>query len=120
MKEARKATRTCFKYKRLELSKFLALPTDVLFGVSLLLLLLAYSLHSVQIFECLHPVDLYHLIQSSRTFRSIILNRRYRGVWTSVFREHKELPSCPKGISEPQWSSLLFGPDTCDVSRFAS
>lgn len=120
MKEARKATRTCFKYKRLELSKFLALPTDVLFGVSLLLLLLAYSLHSVQIFECLHPVDLYHLIQSSRAFRSIILNRRYRGVWTSVFREHKELPSCPKGISEPQWSSLLFGPDTCDVSRFAS
>ena len=96
------------------------MPTDVLFGVSLLLLFFESSLPFVQIFECLHPVDLYHLIQSTRMFRSIILNPRYRGVWTSAFRKHKDLPSCPEGISELQWSSLLFGPDTCDVSRFAS
>ncbi|EDR15367.1 uncharacterized protein LACBIDRAFT_321148 [Laccaria bicolor S238N-H82] len=49
------------------------------------------------------------------TFRGVILSQTYRGVWKSAFRLYDDLPTCPEDVSEPQWSSLLFGPDTCDL-----
>ena len=117
MKELRlKKHRTHSGCKQLNLNRFLMLPTDVLYGVRLFVPCSDSSLPFVQIFEWLHPVDLYHLMQSTRTFRGVILNQTYRGVWKSAFRLYDDLPTCPEDVSEPQWSSLLFGPDTCDVS----
>lgn len=117
MKELRlKKHRTHSGCKQLNLNRFLMLPTDVLHGVRLFVPCSDSSLPFVQIFEWLHPVDLYHLIQSTRRFRGVILNQTYRGVWKSAFRLYDDLPTCPEDLSEPQWSSLLFGPDTCDVS----
>ncbi|EDR15369.1 uncharacterized protein LACBIDRAFT_321150 [Laccaria bicolor S238N-H82] len=43
-----------------------------------------------------------------------------RGVWKSAFHLYDDLPTCPQDVSEPQWSSLLFGPDTCDCLEVQS
>ncbi|EDR16014.1 uncharacterized protein LACBIDRAFT_291835 [Laccaria bicolor S238N-H82] len=100
MKQLRlKKHRTHTGCEQLDLNRFFMLPTDVLYGI----------------FGWLHPVDLYHLVQSTKTFRGVILNQTYRGVWKSAFRLYDDLPTCPEDVSEPQWSSLLFGPDTCDL-----
>lgn len=100
MKELRmKKHKPHLECKQLDMKSFLLLPTDVLHGI----------------FEWLHPVDLYHLSQSTRTLRGVVLNQTYRGAWKSAFRLYDDLPTCPEDVSEPQWSSLLFGPDTCDI-----
>jgi hypothetical protein len=116
MKELRLKHRTHLGCKQLDFNRFLMLPTDVLYGVRLFVPCWDSSLPFVQIFEWLHPVDLYHLMQSTSTFRGVILNRTYRGVWKSSYCRYDDLPTCPEDVSEPQWTSLLFGPDTCDVS----
>jgi len=70
----------------------------------------------IQIFEHLHPIDLYNLIRTSKAFRSLLLGRQATAVWEEAFRRHPDIPSCPPDVSLPKWVSLLFGPPTCDVS----
>ncbi|KDR80237.1 hypothetical protein GALMADRAFT_242537 [Galerina marginata CBS 339.88] len=67
-----------------------------------------------EIFEHLHPIDLYNLIRSSKSFRNLLLNRRSSPLWSTVFERHPDVPRCPPGLSFPKWVSLLFGPPTCD------
>ena len=71
---------------------------------------------SIQIFEHLHPIDLYNLIRTSNGFRSLLLTRRATAVWRETFSRHPDIPPCPPDLSLPKWASLLFGPATCDVS----
>ncbi|PPR05910.1 hypothetical protein CVT26_008802 [Gymnopilus dilepis] len=71
----------------------------------------------LQIIEYLHPLDLYHLTQTTKYFRLILLTRRLSGMaWEAAFqRWYRSIPQCPPTMSLPSWASLLFGPATCDV-----
>ncbi|PPQ68600.1 hypothetical protein CVT26_003389 [Gymnopilus dilepis] len=73
----------------------------------------------LEIFGHLHPVDLYSLIRSSKALRNILLNRGSFSVWQSSYCQHPDIPLCPTGVSFPRWTSLLFGPSTCDEEHFA-
>ena len=74
-----------------------------------------------QVFESLHPIDLYSVIRSTKRLRSILLDRRASSVWKEAFKRCSDvLPPCPLDISEPRWASMLFGPATCDVDCFAT
>ncbi|EDR04345.1 uncharacterized protein LACBIDRAFT_330580 [Laccaria bicolor S238N-H82] len=83
----------------LDISRALDLPVELL----------------LEIFEFLHPIDLYSVVRSSKKLRAILLNRRASAVWKEAFRDSADvLPPCPQDVSEPQWASMLFGPATCD------
>ena len=74
---------------------------------------------ATQIFEFLHPIDLYSVIRSTKRLRSILLDRRASSVWKEAFKRCSDiLPPCPLDVSEPRWASMLFGPATCDVGCF--
>ncbi|PPQ96557.1 hypothetical protein CVT26_006364 [Gymnopilus dilepis] len=69
----------------------------------------------LQIIEYLHPLDLYHLTQTSKYFRLILLTRRLSGMaWETALKSERRIPPCPPTMSPPSWVSLLFGPATCD------
>ncbi|KDR84116.1 hypothetical protein GALMADRAFT_236785 [Galerina marginata CBS 339.88] len=67
-----------------------------------------------EIFERLHPIDLYNMIRSSKGLRSLLLSRRSYAVWSGAFARHPDVPACPLEMSFPQWASFLFGPNKCD------
>ncbi|KAF4616503.1 hypothetical protein D9613_008772 [Agrocybe pediades] len=79
-----------------------------------------------EIFGHLHPLDLYNLIRTSKAIRGLLLNRGSEPVWKSSYnRSHDKsgqanplnlsCPPCPQDVSYPKWTSLLFGPATCDL-----
>ncbi|KAJ3498537.1 hypothetical protein NLJ89_g10209 [Agrocybe chaxingu] len=69
-----------------------------------------------EIFEKLHPLDLYHLCQTSKDLRKLLLNgEAFSHVWKAAYENYPTLPSCPQDVSLPKWTSLLFGPDSCDM-----
>ena len=70
----------------------------------------------MQIFEALHPIDLYHIILTTRELRALLLSKSASAIWESSFKAHPEILFYPAGVSAPKWALLLFGPDTCDVS----
>ncbi|KAJ3507085.1 hypothetical protein NLJ89_g6501 [Agrocybe chaxingu] len=67
-----------------------------------------------EIFERLHPFDLYTMIQTTKGLRAFLLSRKASGVWAGSFARHPSIPSCPFDLSYPMWVSLLFGPSRCD------
>jgi hypothetical protein len=73
----------------------------------------------VQIFEFLHPIDLYHLLCTTKSLRRFLLDRSSLSVWETVFLRHTTIQSPPTDVSLPKWASLLFGPATCDVYIFS-
>ncbi|KAF9486153.1 hypothetical protein BDN70DRAFT_870247 [Pholiota conissans] len=66
------------------------------------------------IFGLLHPIDLYHAIQTSKTLRRFLLDRNSISIWKESFENHPEIPFYPDYVSAPKWASLIFGPATCD------
>jgi len=70
----------------------------------------------VKIFERLHPIELYNLIRTTKSIRKLLLNQEAWSIWHRSYAKHKEVPSCPSDTSYPRWTTLLFGPDDCDVS----
>ncbi|KAF8191236.1 hypothetical protein BJ912DRAFT_1058476 [Pholiota molesta] len=69
----------------------------------------------ISIFEFLHPIDLYHAIQTTKGLRSFLLNKNSTTIWKESFLNHPDIPFYPPGVSAPKWTSLLFGPATCDT-----
>ncbi|EIW52705.1 uncharacterized protein TRAVEDRAFT_76372, partial [Trametes versicolor FP-101664 SS1] len=63
----------------------------------------------------LHPLDLLHLSRTSKQLRSIMLSARSRSVWITSLASIDGLPPCPKDMSEPAYSALLFC-RACNVS----
>ncbi|KAF5385297.1 hypothetical protein D9615_000930 [Tricholomella constricta] len=86
------------KKKQFDLKIFLGLPLDLI----------------LEIFGHLHPIDIYHIVQTSKSLRNIVLARNSASLWKTCFSRHPEVPSCPPDISAPQWATLLFGPEICD------
>lgn len=70
----------------------------------------------MQIFEALHPIDLYHIILTTRALRTLLLSKSASAIWERSFRTYPDIPFYPADVSAPKWASLLFGPATCDVS----
>ncbi|KAI0660261.1 hypothetical protein C8Q70DRAFT_913949 [Cubamyces menziesii] len=68
----------------------------------------------LQIALHLHPLDLLHLVRTSKGVRSLLLSRRNRSVWTASLSSVEGLPACPPDMSEPAYSALLFG-RTCNL-----
>ncbi|CAA7258565.1 unnamed protein product [Cyclocybe aegerita] len=67
-----------------------------------------------EIFEHLHPFDLYTMIRTTKGLRAFLLSRKASGVWVGSFARQPSIPSCPFDLSYPKWVSLLFGPSRCD------
>ncbi|KDR76445.1 hypothetical protein GALMADRAFT_445743 [Galerina marginata CBS 339.88] len=70
----------------------------------------------LEVFEHLHPLDLYNMIRSTKGMRDILLTRKASLLWEKAFHRHPDIFPCPyNDVSPPQWASLLFGPATCDL-----
>jgi hypothetical protein len=65
----------------------------------------------------LYPIDLYHLGQTNKATRNIIMADHGASLWTTVFRNDPTLPACPPDLNESRWTALLFGPDICEVNH---
>lgn len=89
------------KKKFASLAIYLELPCDLI----------------LEIFGYLHPIDLYHLGQTSKALRRIVMTNNGLSLWKVAFENLPRLPPCPPGVSEPHWVALLFGPDICGVCR---
>ncbi|GLB35493.1 hypothetical protein LshimejAT787_0210580 [Lyophyllum shimeji] len=68
------------------------LPLDVLF----------------EIFKHLRPLDLLRLARSWKRMRAFLMSRRSRWIWRQALSRLEGLPSCPPGMSEPQFTDLMF------------
>ncbi|KAF8079347.1 hypothetical protein FPV67DRAFT_1572599 [Lyophyllum atratum] len=86
------------KRKKLDLSIFLDFPLDLIF----------------EIFGHLHPIDIYHIAQTNKTLRKMVLAPNSASLWKTCFICHPSIPECPTDMSEPRWATLLFGPAICD------
>ncbi|KAF6754408.1 hypothetical protein DFP72DRAFT_369886 [Ephemerocybe angulata] len=60
----------------------------------------------------LHPSDLLSIARSSQRLREIVLSKRSRFIWTECLSNVRGLPSCPPGMTEPQFAKLVFD-QTC-------
>ncbi|KAF8156868.1 hypothetical protein B0H34DRAFT_710942 [Crassisporium funariophilum] len=67
-----------------------------------------------EIFERLHPVDLYNFVRTTKGLRQMLLSRKAESIWSESFLRHPDIPACPADVSFPEWTSLLFGPNKCD------
>ena len=81
------------------LSAFTTLPCDIMF----------------EVFQYLHPIDLYHILCTSKFLRGILQQIESRWAWRASFTHYSEVPWCPPDASYHEWAALLFGPDICDV-----
>ncbi|PPR04793.1 hypothetical protein CVT24_007109 [Panaeolus cyanescens] len=72
----------------------------------------------MEIFSYLHPMDLYHLMQTCRGVRHILLDPQARFVWSRTFDSwYPSILPVPVGISAPKWAALLFAPIVCEQCR---
>ena len=70
----------------------------------------------MQILECLHPIDLYNVIRTTKTLRSLLLSKSASKIWERCFLAYPDIPFYPKDVSPSKWASLLFATGICDVS----
>ncbi|KAF4614830.1 hypothetical protein D9613_002720 [Agrocybe pediades] len=93
-------TQNLTKYQHKEMpGVFLSLPVEL----------------QLLVLEHLHPIDLYHLSLTSKYFRSIVMDPKATGVWTTAFQKHPDLPECPRRIAKSHWAFLLYGPGICSI-----
>jgi len=96
------------------------MPLDVLYEVRLLTLgslppSITEPILPVQIFEHLHPIDLYHISRTNRSFQDILRSPGSNSIWRAAYEREDEIPRCPEDISELEWADLLFGKQICQV-----
>ncbi|EDR01174.1 uncharacterized protein LACBIDRAFT_312439 [Laccaria bicolor S238N-H82] len=66
-----------------------------------------------EIFEHLHPIDLYHISRTNRSFQDILRSPSSSSIWRAAYEKEDEIPRCPEDISELEWADLLFGKRIC-------
>ena len=69
-----------------------------------------------QIFEHLHPIDLYHISCTNHSFHNILHSPSSSSIWWAAYEREHEIPRCPPDISELEWADLLFRKWICQVS----
>ena len=99
------------------LSKFPAMPLDVMYEVRCLVLGWGPSLTfpATQIFSLLHPRDLLRVSWTTKAFRGVLTDRSSKPIWKTSLASVDELPPCPRDLPEPAYAALLFSP-YCSVS----
>ena len=102
-----------------DLRMICTIPLDILYEVCLstlsTALLIKPTLSSIQIFEHLHPIDLYHISRTNRSFQDILSSPSSSSIWQAAYEREDEIPRCPEDISELEWADLLFGKRICQV-----
>jgi len=74
----------------------------------------------LQIFQHLHPIDLYSLIRTNKVLRALLLSKESYSTWRNSYFQHSDIPWCPPDTSHPRWTTILFGPDKCHVCTYFS
>ncbi|KAJ7754968.1 hypothetical protein DFH07DRAFT_822306 [Mycena maculata] len=69
-----------------------------------------------EVFGNLQPLDVLRLSRTSKEFRNLLMHKSAVTIWRSSLRNVPGLPSCPTGMTEPQWVSLVFDA-TCQVCQ---
>ncbi|RDB26491.1 hypothetical protein Hypma_005620 [Hypsizygus marmoreus] len=67
-----------------------------------------------EIFGLLHPLDLYHISQTTKSLRNLVLTRDALALWKTVYERHPDIPRCPRNMSEPAWTAFIFIPTLCE------
>ncbi|KAF9019844.1 hypothetical protein BDZ89DRAFT_898247, partial [Hymenopellis radicata] len=75
-----------------KLSLFTEAPLDVLF----------------EVFSNLEPLDLLRMSRTTKTLRSLLMDKSYISVWQSALEGIEGLPPVIEGLSEPQYVNLMF------------
>lgn len=99
------------KKTRAKLANLPHLPLDVLFEVSDVSLskkvvLTCFILHEV--FSHLLPLDILHLVRTTKALRATLLHRSATSVWKASLSNIANLPPCPDDLSLPFYINLLF------------
>ena len=71
-----------------------------------------------QIATYLTPLDLQHLSWTCKSLHIILSSKVSQWSWRASVRMVDGLPECPKDISYPRYTALVFGRN-CFVSSFA-
>ncbi|KIY49140.1 hypothetical protein FISHEDRAFT_41990 [Fistulina hepatica ATCC 64428] len=67
-----------------------------------------------EILQRMHPLDLFHVAQTSRSIRRFLMPGQCESaIWKYSFRSHREVPACPPGMRAQKWADLLFAPTIC-------
>ncbi|CAE6436613.1 unnamed protein product [Rhizoctonia solani] len=85
-------TRQLRKRRTSKLNMFLRIPMEIF----------------AEIASHLFPIDLIALSRTSKLFRSLLMRRSSRHIWTDAMDNMPGLPPCPPDMSEPRYLSLLF------------
>lgn len=48
-----------------------------------------------EIFEHLHPIDLYHISRTNRSFQDILRSPSSNSIWWTAYERENEIPRCP-------------------------
>ncbi|KAF9480602.1 hypothetical protein BDN70DRAFT_877441 [Pholiota conissans] len=79
--------------RRAKLGLLPSLPLDVL----------------LEIFSHLAPLDILRLSRTTKGLRNLLLHRSSTYVWKAALDSVEGLPACPKELSLPFWTNLVFG-----------
>jgi hypothetical protein len=94
-----------------KLSKFPAMPLDVMYEVGRLMPCCGPCLRFwIQILSLLHPRDLLRVSWTSKSFRSVLSDRSSKLIWKTSLASVDGLPPCPRDLPEPAYAALLFSP----------
>ncbi|RDB27250.1 hypothetical protein Hypma_004519 [Hypsizygus marmoreus] len=80
------------------ISECLDLPLDLIF----------------EIFGYLHPLDIFHISQTTKSLRNVVLVRSAQSLWKTAYKRHRDVPRCPPSMSEPAWTALIFSAMLCE------
>ncbi|KAI0739390.1 hypothetical protein C8Q80DRAFT_1198414 [Daedaleopsis nitida] len=78
-----------------KLTKLIDMPLDVFYEIA----------------SHLHPLDLLHMMRTSKMLRFILRSRTSTSVWRAAFTtidSFMQMPPVPPGMSEPRFAALLF------------
>ncbi|KAG8959673.1 hypothetical protein FRC03_007649 [Tulasnella sp. 419] len=57
----------------------------------------------------LKPLDLLHLVWSSKAIRSVLMSKTSKPIWRTARKNQvPDLPECPSILTEPQYATLVF------------
>ena len=97
------------------------MPLDILYEVRLLTHTLCpfrtnLTWSSIQIFEHLHPIDVYHISRTNRSFQDILRSPSFSSIWRAAYEREHAIHRCTEDIPEAECVDLLFGKRICQVS----
>ncbi|KAL1738461.1 hypothetical protein HDZ31DRAFT_78346, partial [Schizophyllum fasciatum] len=78
--------------RKTKISNFANMPLDVMY----------------EIFAFCHPHDLLRLSRASKCLRNTLMDRNIAWIWRACLSHIDDLPARPEGMSEPEYTHILF------------